>query len=267
MRYPHAFRVGELMVTGIGRIIASCVLLSTVMADHDAWAMSVTPNNVELRDSGHASSAVLKIFNPHDYPLPVELGVRRISLNETGDPDTLPTGSDITVFPPSALIPPGATQTVNVVWSGSEPLQQSRTYFIHVNQVPVKMPANTNGIRLVTNFRVIANVAPSDAIPEISIESVDFVRADQLPTGLRRRLPPAQIVALVTVLNTGNRHASLSAGELQLRAGGWSRSFGQDELFAALGLGLVQPGKRRQFAIPVDNPPVSGTVAASYLPR
>lgn len=252
------------MFNWITYALATWCFVVAALSGHDVKAMSVTPNTVELEETGHANTAVLKIFNPYDYLLPVELGVRRVSFSETGDTDTLPMSGELTIFPPSAMIPPGATQTVNVVWSGTEPLNKSRTYFISVSQVPVKMPANTNGLRMVTTFQVIANVAPTDALPELSVENIEFVRADQLPRTLRRRRPADQQMALVTVVNTGDRHASLSAGELQLRTAGWSRTFSRDELFMTLGLGLVQPGKRRQFAIPVDNAPAGGNIAASY---
>jgi len=72
---------------------------------------------------------------------------------------------------------------------------------------------------------------------------------------------------ILTAENTGKRHAHLSDGELHLKDGAWSMTLGGDELLAAVGAGLVQPGKRRRFVFPINMPSAPETAVARFQLR
>ena len=249
-------------------LIAGLVLLGQPGSGAQA-GMSVVPALVQLKESGNGRSAAIKVYNDQDRPLPVQFVVQRFELNEDGSDQVFPADGEVTVFPPQALIKPGATQVVNVIWTGKQPLEQSRSYYVTVLQVPVKFGAQESGWSFTFNFSVIANVAPANAEAKLSILDTKIVPIPQdLPKAEKKKKKnQGTHRVIVTAENTGNRHAQLSDGQLHLKDGAWSMRLGSDDLLAAVGAGIVQPGKRRRFVFPVNVPSAPATAVAKFQLR
>jgi fimbrial chaperone protein len=215
-------------------------------------AMSVSPSFIEVSASGSGATKQITVVNDGAKPLPVEIVVSRMELNENGESATKPAGDDFLVFPPQALVPAGATQSFRIQWVGDPQIRQSQSYVFSVNQVPVRMPTGTSGVQVVFNFATIVNVAPVGAKPAINLVSAGLGKDDK---GKPR---PA-----VVVKNPGNLYARLTDATISLSSGSWSATLRPDQMRQTMGIGLVQPGKTRRFLLPVDVPPNAGPITAS----
>lgn len=225
---------------------------SGLMAIGPADAMSVKPIVLEMVTSGNASRGQLSVVNDAAKPLPVEIVISRIELNSDGEVTNQPAGDEFLIFPPQALIAPGATQNFRIQWVGDPNIAKSQSYIFSVNQVPVKMPEGKSGVQVVFNFATIVNIAPPNGDAEIDLVSTGVGKDDKGKTR------PA-----LTVKNPGNIHAKLTDATIKLSGGGWSETLRPEQLRQTMGVGLVQPGKTRKFLLPVDLPEGVTRVTAS----
>ncbi len=95
------------------------------------------------------------------------------------------------------------------------------------------------------SFGVIINVAPPQGSPSLAVVS----------TGVEADKKSGKRYPTITVENPTNIHALLPQSTIELSGGGWSHTMSATELTEKVGIGLVQPGKKRRFVLPVDLPP------------
>lgn len=217
-------------------------------------AMTVAPIHVEMISTGGASRNQVTVTNPTKSALPVETVLERLELDEQGNRKTVKAGGEFLVFPPQAIIPPGGTQVFRLQWVGEPTLAQSQSYLFSVNQVPVKLAKGDNKVQVVMSFGVIINVGPVQGAPSLKVVGSGFTTDKN---GKRR--------AFVTVENPTKTYALLPEGKLNLAGSGWSQTLSSAEIREKIGIGLVQPGKRRKFVVPLDVPASVTTVQASLI--
>jgi P pilus assembly chaperone PapD len=215
--------------------------------------MAVTPIQVEMTSAGSQSRAQITVTNDSTEPLPIEIKIEKLTVAENGDRKLTKAPDNFLIFPPQALIRAGATQVFRIQWVGEPMLAQSESFMMTVAQIPVKMPASKTAVQIVMNFGVVINVAPPQGLPELKLVGTG-VETDK-KTGKRH---PS-----ITVENPSKIHALLPQSTLAVSGGGWSHSFSQTELREKVGIGLVQPGKRRKFILPVELPANVPSVQAS----
>lgn len=228
---------------------AACLM--AIAAAGAAHAISVTPPTIELKTTGD-NKGQITVKNDGASPLPIEIGIARLELSETGETITKPAGEEFLVFPPQVLIAPGATQNFRIQWVGEPQIERSQSYVFSVNQVPVRMPKGRSGVQVVFNFLTFVNVAPPGGKAAIALVSAGVAKDDK---GKPR---PSLLVR-----NPGNVHALLTDATIKLSGGAWSETLRPDRLRQSLGMGLVQPGKTRRFLLPVDLPAGVSQVTAS----
>ena len=153
-------------------LITFCMTIFIGLSDF-ARAMSVTPIVIEMVSTGRHSKATIRVVNDGSKKLPVEIVVSRVELGPEGERKETPAGDEFLIFPPQALVAPGATQTFRIQWVGDPVIAKSQTYIFSVNQVPVKMPKGISGVQLVFNFATVVNVAPPEGVA-----SLELVRAE-----------------------------------------------------------------------------------------
>lgn len=230
-----------------------------------ATAMSVNPIVLDLESFGRSASSQINVTNTQGSDLPIELQVNRVSIDQSGNVTIEPGGdADFLIFPPQALIPPGETQVFRVQWVGEPAIAQSQSYIITVVQLPVEMPDGASGIQLLYNFQVVVNVSPPDGVSNLSVEET-FVRRDE--QGINR--------PVLTLKNSGNAHAYLSRAKIRVRQYDergdtiWSATLEPEDIAQSMGVGLVQPGRTRDFSLPMELPSETGTIKVNlrYDPR
>ncbi len=227
-----------------------------------AAAVTVTPMVVDMETVGRRAVARLRVVNTWANPVPVEVTVERVELDEEGEPRTAPAEEDFLVFPPLALIPPGRTQIFRIQYLGDPDLDRSRSYIFNTRQVPVELPEDTSAIQILFNFRVVVSVAPPGAEPDLAVVAAEPVTDES----------DGRIVVRLTVENRGDGHGYLSRTELRLRyfdetsgAEIWQRAFTAEEMRRIVGVGLLQPGKRRRFLLPIELPRPGGRLEADLV--
>lgn len=206
-------------------------------------AMSVSPTHVEMTSAGSSSRSQIVVHNDSDAPLPVEAVIKQLSVDENGVQKTTDGSQNFLVFPPQTMIPPGGTQIFRVSWVGEPVLRASESYVITMAQLPVKMQMKPNQVQVVMAFGVVVNVAPPEGNSTLRLVASDITR------GKDGKNNP-----VVTVENPANVHALLPKATIHLAANGWSKTLTPSQLEQLVGIGLVQPGKRRRFVLQVPLP-------------
>ena len=225
--------------------------------DAPAAAMGITPLQLEMTSIGQTSRSQLSVTNDSDNPLPVEASIEKLTLEEDGTRKTVKAGSEFLVFPPQAVIPPRTTQVFRVQWVGEPMLAKSESFVLTMKQLPLRLPGSKGAVQVVMAFGVIVDVAPQKGVPSLKIVGTGVA------TGKDGKRHPT-----ITVENASNTHALLPQSTIALSSGQWSKSLDAGAM-QQVGIGLVQPGKRRKFVLPVDLPAGVNSVQASldFKPR
>ncbi len=239
-----------------GILIGASGLLATFLTTA-VMAMAVKPIVLDMATTGSKGSQI-SVTNDAARPLPVEIVVSRVDLDEVGEIKSTPAGDEFLIFPPQAMLRPGATQVFRIQWVGEPDIKTSQSYIFSVNQVPVKMPKGKSGVQVVFNFACIVNVAPPGGSAAIKLVKAAVGKDD-------KGKPRPEL----TVKNPGNIHAKLTDATIKLSGGSWSKTYTPQQLRQVMGVGLVQPGKTRRFLMPLDIPAnVSGiTASIDYKPK
>ncbi|HEY1836177.1 MAG: fimbria/pilus periplasmic chaperone [Rhizomicrobium sp.] len=238
-------------------VSALCILGLAVNA---ASAMTVQPVVVDLKPNGGKMSATISVQNTATTPLPVELTAKVLEFTEDGAKPTVPDPGDLLIFPPQALIPPGQTQTFRIQWVGDPELKQSKSYYVTVAQLPVKLPAGQSAIQILYNFQVLVSVAATTGGPVLSIAK----------TGIEPDPKTKKPEAVIWVQNTGPSYGYLSHGKLDLSeidAGGKSvfdKSLSPQDIQQTIGFGVIGPDTTRKILVPIPLPSGQGQIKATF---
>ena len=236
-------------------LVASALLAAIAVP---ASAMGITPVQIEMTSIGQTSRSQVSVTNDSDNPLPVEASIERLTLDEDGNRKTSKAGSEFLVFPPQAVIPPRTTQVFRVQWVGEPMLAKSESFVLTMRQLPLKLPGTKSAVQVVMAFGVVVDVAAQQGTPSLKLVGTGVA------TGKDGKRHPT-----ITVENSSNTHALLPQSKIALSSGQWSQSLDEGTLRQKVGIGLVQPGKRRKFVLPVDLPAGVSAVQASldFKPR
>jgi fimbrial chaperone protein len=241
------------------RITAAALALA-VSVPQFASGMGVSPIQLEMQSAGGTSRGTLTVDNNSKSPLPVEITIKRMTQDENGERKYHDDAQgEFLILPPQAMIAPGGAQTFRIQWVGEPQLAKSKSYMLFANQVPVKLPANTSGVQMVSSMGALINVAPPQSTGDLKVVATG-IEADK-KTGKRH--------PTLTVENTTKTHALLPKAAIKLQSGSWQESFAPDQLAGQIGIGLVPPGQRRKFVLPVNLPQGVTSVQASleYAPK
>lgn len=223
---------------------AICLALVGHVLSWPAAAMSVSPTQVEMTSVGKTSQARIVVVNNSAQPLPVEATMKRANLNEAGVAQTTDASDDFLVMPAQALIPPGASQVFRIQWLGEPLLAASQSYLLYMNQLPVKFSKSDSRLQVVFSMAAMINVAPPQGESKLRV-----VEAGVAIDAAGNRRPK------LTVENTSNVHALLPRTTIRIAGGSWSETLTPGLLSQNIGIGLVQPGRRRAFILPANVPP------------
>jgi fimbrial chaperone protein len=236
----------------VRNILVSVGLLLGTMLAPSAHAMSVSPIHVEMTSVGSAGRAQITVSNESANALPVETGIGRLILTEDGTNKSTAANDEFLIFPPQAIIPPGGAQVFRVQWVGDPQIKESQSYMMTVSQVPIKLPANQSAVQVVMSFGVMINVAPPQGRSDLQVAGAGTA-IDK--TGKRH--------PTVTIANNSHVHGLLQDSVLRVSAGTWSKTYQPNDIAQRVGIGLVQPGKRRKFVLPDQLPANASTVLAT----
>ena len=241
-------------------LIASCALtMTSVLAVPQALAMTVQPVVIDLKTMGRGLTQVITVENTFTTPLPVELRIAELALDENGVKPTGKDVSDLFVFPPQAMIQPGQPQPFRVQYVGDPDLKESKHYYVTVAQLPVKLPEGQSAIQILYNFQVLVSIAPAGVKPAVTIQSASI--------GHNAAGKP---VPNLVLSNASTAHGYLSSGRLRIvqkDATGkevFRKNMSGPEIQQTIGFGLVGAGQTRKVAVPVELPVDGGSIEAIF---
>ena len=236
--------------------ISRSSLFLTVMAGvafctATARAMTMSPLEMELTAGGSYARTQFQVSNNSDKPLPIEITFDRLSYTEAGEHKTSLAADDLLIFPATAMIPPGGTQTFRVQYVGSPDIATSQSFLVNARQLPVKMKADGKShVQVVNAFGAILNVAPLTGTSTLNLVSSSPART-----------AAGQPALSILVENPTNVHALIA--NAALRVG--SQKINAETMRANVGFGVVEPHKRRRFLAPLQGA-ASGAAYLEYRP-
>lgn len=249
------------MRKSLTRLLAAMAVILALLMPTVATAMTVQPVVLNLSPGGRGMTQVLTVTNSFTYPLAVELRVEELTIDASGVRSTGKDPGDLVVFPPTALIQPGQTQTFRVQYVGDPRLARSKHYYVNVAQLPVKQQQGQSAVQVLYNFQVLASVSPTGAKPAIKVDSAAIERTGD-----------GKFVPAITFSNASVAHGFLADGKIRIvqkdNAGKeiFRREFSAPEVQQAIGYGLMGAGQVRKVTLPLELPSSSGRIEAQYTP-
>lgn len=243
-------------------LAAGLLTIFSALGSAPAMSMTVQPVVIDLQNSGRGMTQVITVENTFATPLPVEMRIEQLALDENGVKLTGKDPGDLLVFPPQTLIQPGQTQTFRVQYVGDPDLKASKHYYVTVAQLPVKLPEGQSAIQILYNFQVLVSIAPAGAKPALTIQSAAVGHNDA-----------GKPVATLLLGNASAAHGYLSSGRLRIIQKDVSgkevfrRTLSGPEVQQTIGFGLVGAGQTRRVTVPVELPVDGGSVEASFTPE
>lgn len=237
----------------------SGLLLPAFLASATAHATTVSPMVVDLQSTGRGVVANISVDNTGDKPVPIEIALAALDPTNTGLTAGAASTEDLLVMPPSALIPPGRSQSFRVQWIGDPVPPSSKHYYVSINQLPVKLPEGQSSVQIVYNIQVLVNVGTTNGKPALTLQSAAITDKDGKPS-------PS-----ITVSNSGTTYGYLSQHSLRLvetDAAGkelFNRTISGNEFQQLVGYGLVATGQTRTLVLPVELPSRTGKLTATLL--
>ena len=243
----------HLLVRSFNCSFISVLFFFLLFITKNSFAFDVSPSVIELRAAGKSTNSSLRVANDSKKPLPIEVVIYQVEVGVNGVVSKKKAGDEFLVFPPQAMIAPGASQNFKVKWVGIPDIQKSQNYIFSVNQIPVKtLATDEKKVEIVFNHTVIVNVAPTEGSSELNLAKTEIGKDKK---GILR--------PILTISNSKNIHARLSDANIHLSSDDWSEKLSAAYLRQHLGLGLVQAGKTRRFILKIDIPETLTDLKAS----
>jgi len=190
-------RLNQKASSALNKVSAALLLIVMVLGLSPlVSAQSVQPMVYELAAIGAQSSTDLAIENTKSSPITYEMTAVKVTHDEFGNETRVDAEDDFLIYPPQTLVQPGKKQIVKVKYVGDPELEQSQTYRILVNELPVDLTGGENsGISVAINFSTLCNVVPLGS--SAALEVIELSDAEDNKWS-------------VTIENTGNRYSRLT---------------------------------------------------------
>jgi fimbrial chaperone protein len=228
-------------------------------------------------------NAAVRARNTSDKPMTLELEVQARQVSRDGVQTRTAADDDFVLIPPQAIVPARGSQVfrLQALPTGAT---ESKSYFVTVHQLPVKMDQIEGGgaqIQMVFAFDVAVHVVPNgaEAKPQLvsaglSTMMIPDKAANQTNATPDSKTPTRQVPAVEIVLrNAGTKYLYLQ--DLEYVATGTDQSgakvdlprWDQTAVIDAAGVTLLQPGAERVFKLPLDGVPALKSVQVEIRQR
>jgi fimbrial chaperone protein len=229
-------------------------------------------------------SAAVRARNTSDKPMTLELEVESRHVNRDGTQSRSAAEDDFVLIPPQAVVPVRGSQVFRLQALPTGAVE-SKSYFVTVHQLPVKMDEIGGGgaqIQMVFAFDVAVHVVPkgAEAKPELVAATVSTTTISDKSKPATGSPAAAQVVASrqvpaveITLRNAGTKYLYLQ--DLEYMATGVSQSgtkvdlprWDQNAVIDAAGVTLVEPGAERVFKLPLEGVPALKSVQVEIRQR
>ncbi|EAP94521.1 fimbria/pilus periplasmic chaperone [Vibrio splendidus] len=141
------------------------------------FGITLFPTVIEL-NTDHRATSQLVVTNNSTQALPLEANVRRLNFLSDGTFQTSDLSSEeMFVFPPAAMLAPGARQVFRIQWLGNRSLETSQSYFVRFSTVNIgqnnaridKPIGLTTGINLQVHYNALLHIHSSSLEPDVKL--------------------------------------------------------------------------------------------------
>ena len=141
------------------------------------FGITLFPTVIEL-NTDHRATSQLVVTNNSTQALPLEANVRRLNFLSDGTFQTSDLSSEeMFVFPPAAMLAPGARQVFRIQWLGNRSLETSQSYFVRFSTVNIgqnnaridKPIGLTTGINLQVHYNALLHIYSSSLEPDVKL--------------------------------------------------------------------------------------------------
>jgi len=218
------------------RNIKSCfsllfMAIITILANvSPAAAFRVEPMSADLAPTGSDTKGEIRIENPHDHPITIEVITEQRDFDANGKETRTPADDDFLIFPPQTLVQPGKTQLIRYQYIGDPKISATKAYVINVRQLPIDLkPDAQSGMKFLYNFGLARYVVPEGAVAVPTVENIHVGPKGTLDFVLK---------------NTGNGHLPLMRKALRLTGATPDRTvdFDGDAMTKQLPVAMLLPG-------------------------
>jgi len=233
------------------------ILIATLIFSTHSWANSigVDPLYVEILPG---KSAAVRVTNFSDVDTPVDLYINERIVDQSGKQTRENAEDEFIIFPPQAVIKANKTQVFRLQTLRKD-LDESKSYFLSVRQLPVDLGRSDEGARLqiVFAFDAAIHLIPRGVKAKPIIENVKPTTLEietENETGEASKTVPA---VELTLRNDGNKFlylqdqnyiaSGIDADGSPLKDIQWS----VDEILSVVKVVLVNPGTSRTFKLPL----------------
>jgi len=257
-------------------LVALVMVVAALGASSAALAMRVSPMIVEMGTTGSDGVARIELQNLNPAKLPYEVRVTRIEYRNDGTITETPADDDFLIFPPQGVLLANARQVIRVQWVGP-PLDSSRAYYVSINQLPVPLdapraPGEAPGaqLQIVYHMKALVVVSPPNATPNVTTVEAHAALYQPKAALPDQKPPPPTPGIVVTLRNTGKRHAMM--GGLVWVVSGTGRDgkplqvvYTLQQLNALIGSGYIGPlGAERTYSLPTPTPFAPGPLKVRF---
>lgn len=252
-----------------------------------AFALHAVPASAQLAveplfvEVAPGQSAAIRARNTSDKPMTLELEIVARHVGRDGVQTRIPADDDFIAIPPQAVVPAQGTQVFRLQALPRGEVE-SKSYFVTVHQLPVKMDEIEGGgaqVQMVFAFDVAVHVVPNgvQAQPDIVGAKVSTMMIDDKKTDAnagKAEESEIQVPAVeITLRNAGTKYLYLQnfdyvatgtdASGAKLDLPRWQ----EKDIIDAVGVTLVEPGAERVFKLPLRNAPALKSVQVEIRDR
>lgn len=240
-------------------------------------ASRVSPMIVEMTPTGRGSVGRVELTNDASRNIAYEVQMMRGDISTTGELTLTPADEQFIVFPPQSLIEANSQQVFRVQYVGEEALDSSQIYYLAIRQIPVAFEEGQNQVQVVVNYNVLVNVVPDGTQPQPITRDARYVERPQVSedpadaASSEEAATEAAVIEkgiLVDLGNEGTRYYFAGRADWEITAQTttgqpFALSLNAREVAKFTGVGVIGPGKTRQFFIPTEQPLQSKSIRIS----
>jgi len=261
-------RVGSLLALSLFGLAA--VWPSAVLASR------VSPMIIDMTPTGRASVGRVELTNDADRAIAYEVQMMRGDVSLTGELALTPADEQFLVFPPQSLIEANSQQVFRIQYVGEEALDASQIYYLAIRRVPVAFDEGQNQVQVVVNYNVLVNVVPDGTNPQPTVRDARYIErpkktdnpadsADTSDDGEAPAVSATERGLLVDLGNDGSRYFFAGRANWAITAQTtegkpFELKLAGRDVSQHTGVGVVGPGKTRQFFIPIEEALVTETI-------
>ncbi len=206
-----------------------------------AFAFTFMPMSITISPSGAQSIATFRLTNDGGQQIAISIKAMTRTIDQNGVESNEPADSNFTIFPMRIVVQPNSFQNIKVQYKGSARLSKEMAYRVIAEQVPIDFSQQqTSGVKVLFRYIAALYVAPPNVNYKLTITKAVYAEQD------------GKKGFLVTIVNSGTRHALINDPIIKLTGTGIANITLKDDEVKALQGQNILADSTRLFFFPSD---------------